>query len=95
MPTAIIAPKKKKPAAAASAQKKKAPPSRKKGPSGSPIPLGGFMPPPVMGRPVTRATTHSASVKAAPYKPPTKVAAAKNIESAARALLKLSRQLKA
>lgn len=100
MPIAIVPPHKKKPALPSAQQKKAPPPSR--GPKGSsPIPLAAFMPPPTPVKRVgvaTRASTGSGGVaakKKVPFKPPTKVAAAKDIESAARALLKLSRQLKA
>lgn len=63
----------------------------------SPVPLGSFMAPPGARPAITRkpaSKNAGAKVVNAGAKQPSKAAAAKDIESAAKALLKLSRSLK-
>ena len=63
----------------------------------SPVPLGSFMAPPgarTAPRPTITRKPAPKKVLSAGAKQPSKAAAAKDIESAAKALLKLSRSLK-
>jgi|Laugresbdmm110sd_1035091.scaffolds.fasta_scaffold03123_7 hypothetical protein len=62
----------------------------------SPVPLGSFMAPPGARPAITRKPASKIGAKPANAgaKQPSKAAAAKDIESAAKALLKLSRSLK-